>query len=117
MCWLLYLVPAPDRDGRQTGPVFVVAAFHVFVSAAVAAVFVAVHMLAVVCLYVFLRKFHQIMTPLKAGRSPQLQPRQERTLLEEDRVPRTATRGNRTDVEVRARSKFTSATEIHAQHS
>ena len=39
-----------------------------------------------------------------------------RTLLEEDRVPKTARRESRKDVEVRARSEFTPATEIHAQH-
>ena len=53
MCWFLFLVAAPDRDRRRTVAVFVVAAFDVFVAAAVAAVFLAVHMIAVVRLSSF----------------------------------------------------------------
>ena len=53
MCWLLFLVPAPDRDRRPTVAVLVVAAFDVLVAAAVAADFLAVDMFALVLCHVF----------------------------------------------------------------
>ena len=51
----MFPVPAPDRGRRRTVAVFVVAAFDVFVAAAVAAVFAAVDMFAVVFVLFFLR--------------------------------------------------------------
>ena len=73
MWWLLFLVPAPDRDGRRTVGVFVVAALDVLVAAAVAAVVLAVVMFAVVRLC-SVSSGNAIVTvaALKTGRSPHL---------------------------------------------
>ena len=64
-------VPAPDRGRRRTVIVVVVAAFDVFVAAAVAAVFVGVYMFAVVCLPSFSSgDLIVTVTALESGRSP-----------------------------------------------
>ena len=64
-------VPSPDRGRRQTVAVFAVAAFDVFVAAAVAAVFVAVDMFALVLCHLFPSGDSTVtVTALQSGRSP-----------------------------------------------